>query len=291
MAAISPPLKRGAQESALFYGPLVLGLLVMYVPSYLDASQRFWARDQETHGPVILAVVLWLLWRDRDSFNGVPTVRERWLGVVLLSVGLILYVIGRSQEFFQFDIGSQIPVLIGLSVLLGGRQAFMRTWFPAGFLLFLVPIPPSLTDQILVPLKVVVSQMVTDGLFSLGLPISRTGVVLTIGQYQLLIADACSGLRSMVALTGIGLLYVYIIGNTSRTIKVLLLAAAIPIAFVSNVLRVTALVLITYYFGDEAGTRFHDIAGYFELVLAFGAFFGLDFLLSQIPALRSPFPA
>jgi exosortase/archaeosortase family protein len=105
-------------------------------------------------------------------------------------------------------------------------------------------------------------------------------VVLQIGGYQVLIADACSGLNSMVALSGIGLLFVYLAAATSRAQSAILLASILPIAFLANVARVLILLLVTYHFGDQAGLEFHDRAGYMEIVFAFGAFFAFDALLS-----------
>jgi exosortase B len=284
MSAVLRPPDRPSGDNAWTLLPLAIGLAAMYLPSQLDLARKFWTRDDEAHGPIILAIIVWLLWRERARFVRGATRGEQIVGWALFVFGLACYIVGRSQEFFQFDIGSLIPVMLGLGLALGGRAALRRLWFPAFFILFLIPVPPSLVDQILVPLKVTVSQVVTDGLYWLGYPISRSGVVLIIGQYQLLIANACSGLRSMLALSGIGVLYVYVAGHPARLLNIALLCAAIPIAFLANVIRVAALVLITYYFGDEAGASFHDIAGYVEIVLAFGAFFALDALLSRLIA-------
>lgn len=281
MDAVATSLQRAPLERDWRVLPLAIGLCAMYLPSYVALARQFWGSDDEAHGPIILLIVLWLLWRARHHLAGVATARARAVGAVLFGFGLALYLIGRSQLFFQFDIGSQIPLLAGLALMFGGTTALRKVWFPACFIVFLVPVPSSVLDQLLVPLKVTVSQIVTDGLYWLGYPISRTGVVLFIGQYQLLIADACSGLRSMMALSGVGLLYVYVAAQTSRWRNAALIAAALPMAFLANVARVTVLVLVTYYFGDRAGTHFHELAGYFELVLAFGGFFGLDVLMSR----------
>jgi len=270
--------------------PPGLGLVAMYLPSYIDLARRFWVGEDEAQGPIILLIALWLLWRERHAFRSYSNAKEQVLGLCVLAFGLALYVVGRSQEFFQFDITSQTPVIIGIALAAGGKSALRRYWFPASFLLFLVPVPPSIFDQILVPLKALVSDVVTNSLYGLGFPISRDGVVIFIGQYQLLIADACSGLRSIFALMGIGLLYVYLMNFASRAVNVVMIAAAIPIAFIANVLRVMALVLITYYFGDRAGTYFHDAAGYFEIVLAFGGFFTLGAILVKRLAPKTTVP-
>jgi exosortase len=149
-------------------------------------------------------------------------------------------------------------------------------------LLFLMPIPGSILDQLLLPLKELVSRIVDNVLHAAGYPIARSGVVLMIDTYSLLIADACSGLNSMLALSGIGLLYVHLLGPRPRWMKVALLMSILPIAFFANVIRVMLLVLVTYYQGDAAGRAFHDQAGLLEIGLAFGGFFLLDHLLERV---------
>jgi exosortase B len=279
---------RGAFEAYWKWLPIALGLLVLYVPSMVDLSRTFWRTDIGGHGPIILAVVIWLFWRERVALFGpqqdTPMPRA---GGALIGLGLLLYVLGRSQEFFQFEVGSMIPLLYGVVLALRGKQAAKRLWFPIFFLCFLVPLPGSLLDAILIPLKQQVSAIVESLLHLLGYPIARSGVVLTIGQYQLLIANACSGLNSMVALSGVGLLFMYLVRHPSRVYNVLLLICILPIAFLANIVRVLLLMLVTYHFGDASGQSFHDYAGYLEIVFAFGAFFALDAILSQLFRQRS----
>jgi exosortase B len=263
--------------------PVGLGLLVLYVPSFIDLSRTFWRTEVGGHGPIILAVVLWLLWREREALiSSVPDTRMPRLGGALVAFGLLLYVLGRSQEFFQFEVGSLIPLLYGIVLALRGKNAAKRLWFPIFFLCFLVPLPGSLLDSILIPLKKYVSIIVEQILYTLGYPVARTGVVLTIGPYQLLIANACSGLNSMIALSGVGLLFMYLIKHPSKTYNVILLLSILPIAFLANILRVLLLMLVTYYWGDSAGQSFHDYAGYLEIVFAFGAFFAMDAVLNPL---------
>ena len=267
-----------------------VALLVMYLPSYRALANTFWVMSDSAEGAIILAISLWLVWREREIFFNWPDARLRLGGLLLFLFGLLLYSLGRSQEFFQFEVGSQIPVLLGIVILLLGRSGLKRLWFPIFFLLFLVPIPGSVMDSVLLPLKQTVSWIVDEILHLAGYPISRNGVVLMIGAYQLLIADACSGLNSMVALSGIGLLYVYLVGSGNKITMTILLLSVLPVAFVANVVRVLILVLVTYHFGDEAGQKFHDSAGYLEIGMAFGAFFLLDSLLVLLARRFWPIP-
>jgi exosortase B len=261
--------------------PIVFGLLLMYVPTYGDMWKYFWHREDNAHGPLIVAVVAWLIWRKRDVLLETPRDVRPVAGGVLIAVGVFLYVIGRSQAFAQPDAFSQIPLLLGLVLALQGQHAFRTLLFPICFLTLSVSLPGAMLDVVLIPLKHYVSSIVEEILYWAGYPIARAGVVLNIGPYQLLIADACSGLNSMIALSCVGLLYVYLSHRNSVAHSIILLALTLPIAFVANVLRVLTLVLATYYFGDAAGHAFHDYAGYAEIAFAFGAFFVLDSLLTH----------
>src|SRR5436309_1663020 len=117
-------------------------------------------------------------------------------------------------------------------------------------------------------------------LYWAGYPIARSGVILSIGQYQLLVADACSGLHSMFSLAALGTLFMYMMGRTSRVHNAIMLAAILPIAFIANIVRVIILVLITYHFGDEAGQGFlHGTAGVVLMLVALGILFALDAVL------------
>jgi exosortase len=132
-------------------------------------------------------------------------------------------------------------------------------------------------------MKTAVSFVTENLLFALGYPIAREGVVLQIGQYQLLVADACAGLQTLLTLESLGLFYLNVVQHTSTMRNVVLACLIVPISFTANVIRVVSLTLITYYFGDEAGQGFlHGFAG---MVLFFSALIlivSLDALLQWI---------
>ena len=263
------------------YGALAVlaGLLALYIPTYLDLYQVFWRTGRGVHGPVILAWVAWLIWRDKEVLRLQETCGRSPTAVALFTTGLLFYALGRSQALIQFEVASQIPVVLGIAWMLLGKHALRTLIFPLAFTLFVIPVPGTLLDQLLLPLKQLVSAIVDNGLHAVGYPIARNGVVLMIGQYDLLIADACAGLISMVALTGLGLIYVYVVSRYSRWHNALQLLSVLPVAFAANVIRVMALLLVTYYFGDGAGRAFHGSAAWLEIALAFVGFFAVDRLI------------
>jgi len=265
----------------------MLGLAVIYVPTYIDLAHGLWRDEAHAHGPIILAVVSWLVWRQRAAFVGAPTRSATLAGSAALALGLAFYIIGRSQRVALFEVGSHIPVFAGTVLLLLGWRALARLWFPLVFLSFLVPLPGFVVESITGPHKNIVSQVVESVLYGLDYPIARTGVILSIGQYQLLVADACSGLNSIYSLAALGLLYLHLVasGNTARA--ALLLASIIPIALAANIVRVLILILITFHLGDETGQSFlHGFAGMTLFATALLLLLGFDAVLRRVPALR-----
>lgn len=276
-------LAQTPQNLLTSWWPVVLGLLVLYVPTYISLVNTLWQQPENGHGPIVLIAVLWLISRRWNVLASAQQVDRAWLASLLLAFGLSLYALGRSQDIVMFEVGSQIPVLFACVWLLSGWRVVKALWFPIMFLVFLVPLPGFIVDSFTGSLKQNVSGLVEHILYAAGYPIGRSGVVLTVGDYQLLVADACSGLNSMFSLSAMGLLYVYLRRRQSWLHDGLLLASLLPIAFVANIGRVMALVLITYHFGDDVGQGFmHDFAAMAEFVIAVLALFATDYLLGLI---------
>jgi exosortase len=272
----------------LVWAAPLAGLALLYVPTYIDLYRQFWAVGA-SGAPVMLLLTCWLFWRQRDALRtGTRPADGRRLGIALVACGCVLYYLGRTQTFYQLEVVSQVPLILGSVTVICGMSGFRRVLFPALLLLFLVPVPGSVLDEVLMPLKEWVSDVVDAGLHLAGYPIGRTGVIITIGPYNLLVADACSGLHSIIALFGTGLIYAYLSSSSSPVTKGLLLLSIIPVALLTNVLRVAGLTLITFYFGEEAGAEFHDMAGYLEVVLAFAALYAIERVLLRFQARGGP---
>ena len=266
--------------------PIVLGLLALYVPSYWTLAHGLWNEDDYAHGPIVLVVSLFLIWQQRAVFMtdaAKPGSVETAIGWTLLLVGLLAYALGRSQDILLFEIGSQIPVILGALLVTLGVKAARSLWFALFFLIFIVPLPGFIVDAATGPLKQYISVIAEQVLYAAGYPIARNGVMLHIGQYQLLVADACSGLHSMFSLSAMGLLYLYLMERTSVTRNLIIMAAILPIAFAANIVRVMVLILVTYHMGDEAGQGFlHGFAGIMLFVIGLLFLFMLDWVLGFI---------
>lgn len=260
---------------------VVFGLLVVYVPEYLELSRTIWRSDEQGHGPIIFAVSLWLLYGLRHKVAELPSRPATVSAVVVLVFGALLYALGRSQDIWIFSIGSQIWVLAGLALLFKGWRGLRVIWFPLFFMLFMVPLPEALVAAVTAPLKSAVSLVASNLLYALGYPVGRSGVMLTVGQYQLMVADACAGLNSMFTLEALGMLYMNLMRYTSVARNVTLAVMLVPIAFCANIGRVMILVLVTYYFGDAAGQGFvHGFAGMVLFMIALMMMLAVDKLLN-----------
>lgn len=260
---------------------LLVGFAVMYLPLYWAASQDLWQTDELGHGPVILGLTLWLFWQARLHIVAATTPPAPLLGWLLFASGLLFYGLGRIFNVASVAFASQIFVVAGGLLLLGGAGALRAAWFPVLYILFMIPLPASVVDAVTGPLKGWISIIVVELLYALGYPIARAGVMISIGPYQLLVADACSGLNSMFSLAAIGALFIYFKGRTRRTHNLLMIASILPIAFAANIIRVVTLVLITYHGGDEAGQGFlHGAAGIVLMAAALVILFALDLWLS-----------
>ncbi len=267
----------------LTFWPILIGLLILYFPTYNLLASTLWLSEEYGHEPIVLAIVLWITWQGRAKLIEVPEKKNPVVGSILLITGLLLYIVGRTQDILIFEVGSQIPVLLGIVLMTHGTSVAKQFWFPLLFLIFMIPLPGFVVDTLTGPLKQQVSVLAESVLYHLGYPIARNGVVLSIGNYDLLVADACSGLNSIFSLSALGLFYAYLVQRKGWSHNIILLASVIPIAFFANVTRVILLVLITYYFGDEVGQGFaHKVAGLALFISGLFCFLILDGIIQSI---------
>ena len=240
------------------------------------------------HGPIVLGISVWLLYRNWATMEEAAQGQRasNW-GWPIFIIGLFLYSIGRSQDIVMFEIGSVIWLLVGLLLLLRGTVALKTQWFAVFFMLFMVPLPSAVVDTVTMPMKMAVSYVAEHVLYWAGYPIGRNGVILQIGQYMLLVADACAGLHTLLTLEALGLLYLNVVRRDSLFRNIGLAVLIIPISFTANVIRVMALSLITYHFGDAAGQGFlHGFAGMVLFLSALMLIIGFDAALHSFESFR-----
>lgn len=264
---------------------MITGLLVLYVPSFIDLFEGIWSEDRHAHGPIVFLVSLWFFYFKATLIkeSGITPAPSPKYGWPVLVFGLMVYVLGRSQTIYIFEVGSLVLVLLGIVLIFWGAKIAKHFWFAFFFMLFMVPLPASIVDAITQPMKIGVSIASEYILYHLDYPVARSGVIITIGQYQLLVADACAGLNSLFTLEALGLLYMNIMRHESAFRNALLATLIVPISFASNVTRVMVLSLITYYWGDEAGQGFlHEFSGMVLFITALLLIIGVDSMLRAI---------
>lgn len=284
-------LKAGMRGTPAPWLICAAGALVLAIPSSIDFfAGGLWSSDRYAHGPIVLAVGAWLIYSKRESIRAEYLAGNGKLGLgfgVLISA-CCAYAVGRSQEITILELGALIALVGGVILMLAGRAAVKSAAFGLLFMAFALPLPSDWIDAATGPMKQAVSLVTEALLSSLGYPIARAGVVLHVGRYQLLVADACAGLHTLFTLEALGLLYLNLVPHPSRIRMWLLAALIVPISFTANVIRVTALVLITYHLGDEAGQGFlHGMAGMVLFLAGLALTIAIDSLIRMLPVVRS----
>ena len=288
------------RAAALLHGmPLVLlvaAAAATWAPGLLDLYQTVWRPDPYSQGPVALALAAWLFWHKLRQAPAraawaAATPQPGW-GLAWLLPGLTLHIIGRSQGVLAFEVAAFAVCAVGLTVLLWGAGLARVLWFCYVFLLFSVPLPGVLVDTLTQPMKIAVSWAGEQLLHALGVAVAREGVVLHVGHYRLLVADACAGLHSLFTLEAFGLLYLNAVRHPSALRNALMAVFIVPVAFLANTLRVVLLAAVTLTWGDAAGRGLvHDFSGLVLFGLAFLLIVGADALARQLARLALRFRA
>lgn len=281
MATLAP-----AQRARLGpVGPLVLvaGLALVVIPTMMFVAQASWSTETGAHGPIVLFTAAWLLWRlwpaARDKVRPAPG----WTAALALAVTIPLYVFSRIVQIVEIQGYLMYAVVLATLFAMIGPRAMRVLWFPLFYLLFMFPLPDSVMAAMTGTLKMLISHAAVAILYHFGYPIGGAGVMIQVGQFQLLVAAACSGLNSIVALTAISLFYVYIRHQADLRYGLLLVLLILPIAIFANLIRVMILILLTYHVGEAAAQGFlHNFAGLTMFAVALLTIFGIDSVLEPV---------
>jgi len=271
------PLIKIAVLTALF--------ILLFYPVYKHLIARFEARDSYySHGYLIPFVCLYLVWRKRDILRSI-TPKPVSSGLFIIIGGVLLHLGGMVLKINFVSYAAIPTVLLGVSLYLGGVRFTKELFFPIIFIIFMLPLPRVMVIGITFKLKIMVAQAATFIADKIGIEARASGSTIYYPGGFLLVGDPCSGLRSLITFIALGALFTqFTIG--SRLSKTVLFLSSIPIAFLSNLLRVTFLLLVSYVYGSETALGFlHDSSGVMVFVIGF---IGL-FLLAK--ALRCPFSA
>jgi exosortase len=213
-----------------------------------------------------------VIWQERHRLARIP-LDPSWSGLVLLLFGLAVFVVGQLGAELFLARSSMLLVLAGLIVLFWGWNYFRALLFPLAFLILMIPIPTIVFNQITFPLQLLDSQAAAVILPWLGVPVFREGNVINLPAMPLNVAEACSGIRSLMSLVTLAIIYGYLMDRRT-SVRVVLAIASVPIAVAANSLRIIGTgLLVQYWDPDKAEGYFHASWGLFIFLIALVAMY------------------
>jgi exosortase len=262
-------------------GILFVCLALAYYATFRELASE-WIRDPDySHGFLIPFISLYFIWQRRSEI-GEKTVSPSGIGLPLIILGTALLVLGNlSSESFTMRI-SFLIVLAGISIFLLGWAHLKILFLPIAFLIFMIPIPSILMQQVTFPMQLFASKVAEVSLRVINLPVLREGNVISLPHATLEVAEACSGIRSLMSLLALGVVFAFFTKDKPWH-QALLVVACFPIAIVVNSLRVSATGILANYYGIAAAEGFfHGFSGYVLFIVAFFILVGMGSLLTIV---------
>ena len=267
---------------------LLIGVAAILLPTMFEIARFNWTTEQGGHGPIVMAIGLWLLWRELRSSSAPRRPGNALFGGLAVAGLLAVYLISRITGILEIEALAMYGALIIGAYMLVGGALIRSVWFPLLYLALTLPPPDSLVAAVTQPIKIAISEWAVSLLYALGYPIASSGVTIQIAQYELLVAAACAGLNSIISLGAICLFYGYLRHRTNLLAFVVIALSVIPIAVFSNFIRVVILILITYYLGEAAAQGFlHEFAGLTMFAVALVSVFVVDSIFTRLLHLRT----
>lgn len=265
--------------------------MVIYGPILYYMAQHWNAVADYSHGFLVAPLALYFAWERKAQLKR-ARIEPSWWGLLPLVLSTVTLVVGRlGVELMNMRV-SFVLALMGIVLLLLGRQVFKILAFPLFFLFLMIPLPQSLVNPIAFPLQLIAADWAVQALFFLRIPALREGNIIHLPDTTLFVAEACSGLRSLMALITLGVVFAYFF-RRSWGERSIIVASAIPIAIVVNALRVTVTGILTYHFGEKAAEgAIHEFQGLITFGAAFVLLLVLAWLLERLwPDRWRPAPA
>jgi len=248
---------------------IVVLVILVYLPTFLWMKYIFLETDSNyTHGFLIPFISLFLIWRMKDKLKEIP-VTSSTKGLILLCGGLLLHLVSRCFMIDFVSGFSLIIVIFGLCLYLLGKSITQKLIFPISFLVFMIPLPEVFTLTLTFHMKMFATHWATVITNLMGIPANMDGAKIILPNDFLEIGEPCSGIRSLITLLALGTLLAYLL-PLSYLKKFILVLSTIPIAILSNIVRIIFLVLITYVYGQKVALEEpnHTISGLLVFVVA-----------------------
>ena len=266
----------------------VVALLLLIAWLYASILARLFlqwvgpARDPNfEHGIFVPFFALFVLWQDRKRLSTIPRVPS-WTGLPLVVLGLLTLMLGVLGAENFLSRGSLLILLAGLIILFQGWTFFRAVLFPWAFLILMIPVPNLILQQVTFPLQLYAAELATGLLDLVGVPVLRQGNVIVLASMPLDVAEACSGIRSLLTLVTLAIIYGYLM-ETRIWVRVLLAISAVPIAVAANSFRIFGTgLLVQYWDPDKAEGFFHSFSGWLIFVVALVLLFAVHSVISRI---------
>lgn len=272
----------GGRFKGFFMAVAMAGLLgVLYWPVLAGLIAQWYLDPNYSHGFLIPVMSVYFVW-ERRLILARMTPRPTWWGLGIVLFGLLMLTIGQIGAELFLQRFSLVVVIAGLVLLILGRDALGVLSFPIAFLIFMVPIPAIIMNAIAFPLQGFAAQTAASCLAALEIPVLREGNIIILAHTALEVAEACSGIRSLMSLLALGTAYAYFSERVMWK-RWVLVAAAIPVAIAANAFRVAGTGVLAHYFGDEVAQGFyHDFSGWLVFVVAFLLLLSIGAVLRRV---------
>ena len=282
-------MARPGRRTLLIGGALALAILVLYGGVFTALVRQWSSDDNYSHGFFVVPLALYFAWERRRALAAAPVTGGPG-GLVLLLGGLAVLVAGRlGAELFLTRI-SLIGVLAGTIWFVWGRRHARILAFPTLFLLLMIPLPSIVFNQLAFPLQLLASQVGESAIVAAGIPVLREGNVLHLPARTLEVAEACSGIRSLVSLIMLAVVLGYF-AEPRPGGRVALAIAALPIAILANAARVAGTGYAAEWLGPRAAEGFfHSFSGWLMFVVAFAGLLVVQQVIARIRPKRTPQP-
>lgn len=259
---------------------LILAALIalLYYGILARLVQQWMSDPNFSHGFFVPAFSAFVVWNERKHLAQLVE-RPSWWGAMIVALALGVLVLGVFGAELFLSRSSLVLLLGGLLIQFRGWVWFRALFFPWAFLFLMIPIPVIIFNQIAFPLQLLASQLASSTLVTLGVPVLREGNVLHLPAMSLEVVEACSGIRSLMSLGALAIIYGYFL-ESGIWRRVLLALGAIPIAVAANALRIVGTGLLGQYWDpDKALGFFHTFSGWLIFVMSLALLFSLHGLL------------
>ncbi len=258
------------RQTSIAYAAITSALACVVFGPVLYYMFLHWGMvDDYSHGFLVGPLAIYFAWERRAALRRVP-IRPSWWGLLPLALGALALTIGRLGVELTAMRVAFVLTIIGLQLLLLGREAFRILAFPLLFLFLMVPLPQSLVNVIAFPLQLIAADFAVESLHLFHVPALREGNIIHLANTQLFVAEACAGLRSLMALGTLAIVFAYFFRKNTFE-RLIIIASAIPIAILVNAFRVALTGYLAHRFGASAADGvIHQTEGFFTFGLAFG---------------------